>query len=104
MRTTLFTAAVIGLTALSIVPASAGINRRQAHEQHRIYNGVRSGALTPHETYRLEREQARIARVEHRDRADGDGLSRRERANIARLQHRASRDIYHQKHDGQTRG
>lgn len=101
---TLFAAALIGATAIAAAaPAEARINQRQRHEQHRIYNGVRSGQLTQREAYRLERQQAHIARYEARSRADGPGLTPRERYRLERMQDRASRNIYHQRHDGQGR-
>jgi hypothetical protein len=103
MRITFVSLGLLGLAALAAAPAEARINQRQAHQQHRIYNGVRTGELTPHETWRLERQQARIARFEAHSRADGVGLSWRERYRIERMQGRASRNIYRQKHDEQQR-
>jgi hypothetical protein len=50
----------------------------------------------------LEREQAHIHRDEARAKADG-AFTPRERARIRAEQNRASRDIYRQKHDNQTR-
>jgi hypothetical protein len=103
MRIRIFTAALVAATvaAAAAGPAEAQINRRQHNQQARIYNGVRSGALTPRETYRLERQQAHIARYEARSRADGPGLTWHERARINRMQNRASANIRHQRHDGQ---
>lgn len=99
----LFTAA-LGLGALAAaMPAEARINQRQGHQQQRIYRGIGSGELTARETYRLERQQAHIARYEARSRADGGGLSWRERYRVERMQDRASRNIYRQKHDRQDR-
>jgi len=70
--------------------------------QHRSY-GVASGQLNARETYRLERQQGRIAGYEARSRADGGRLSWRERYRLERMQDRASRNIYRQKHDRQGR-
>jgi hypothetical protein len=90
---------------ISVATASAqsrwNINGRERRQQQRIYNGVRSGELTRHETYRLEREQVHINQQEARFRRSGDGLSPRELLILEREQNRASRDIYRQKHDGQ---
>jgi hypothetical protein len=99
----LFAAALLGATAVAATTADARINQRQGREQARIYHGVQSGQLTARETYRLEREQARIARYEAVSRADGPGLTGRERYRLERMQDRASRDIYRQRHDGQGR-
>lgn len=77
------------------------VNRREQRQQRRVYQGVRAGELTARETYRLEKQQARLRRTEARYRASGDGLSWREKY---RLQHRlnqSSRSIYRQKHDRQ---
>lgn len=104
MRTKFLLAATLGLVALAAaMPAEARINQRQGNQQHRIYNGIRSGELTPRETWRLERQQGRIARYEARSRADGPGLTYRERYRLERMQDRASRNIYRQRHDRQGR-
>jgi hypothetical protein len=92
------------LGALAVAaPASAGVDKRQARQQHRISQGVANGSLTTREANRLGHQQDRIARYEAASRADGKGLSRRERANIARMQRRANRNVHHQKHDSQHR-
>lgn len=104
MRIRIFIAAAsCGVAAFAALPAEARINQRQHHQQGRIYNGVRSGELTRREAYGLERQQAHIARYEHRSRADGGGLSGAERYRLERMQDRASRNIYRQKHDAQDR-
>lgn len=96
---------VFGLAATSFAqkPKTWQVNKRQHHQQGRIYNGVNSGELTRREAYRLEREQYQINRMERRFRNSGDGLSSRERVRLAREQNQASRHIYRQKHDNQDR-
>ena len=104
MRTKLFCAALIGLTALTAAaPAEARINQRQNRQQQRIANGVNSGQLNARETNRLDRREDHIANYEARSRADGGGLSGRERYRIERMQDRTGRAIYRQKHDAQVR-
>lgn len=104
MRTKFLFAAALSLGALaSAMPAEARINQRQGNQQHRIWRGVGNGELTARETYRLQRQQGRIARYEARSRADGPGLTGRERYRLERMQDRASRNIYRQKHDRQDR-
>jgi hypothetical protein len=76
------------------------VDHREWHQQHRVYNGVRSGALTPRETRRLAHEQRAIRGFERHAKSDGV-VTRRERAHLRHMQNRASRDIYRQKHDGQ---
>ena len=101
MRITYLFAATIGLAAIAAAPAEARINQRQARQQQRIGHGVGDGQLTARETYRLERQEARIAGYEARSRADGGGLSARERVRIEHMQDRESRHIYRQRHDRQ---
>jgi uncharacterized membrane protein YebE (DUF533 family) len=83
--------------------ASAGTNspridRREARQQNRIYQGVGSGSLTPQETYRLERRQASIRAQEAQFKSDGH-LTRRERTVLNNRLDRSSRAIYRAKHN-----
>jgi hypothetical protein len=109
-KSTFLAAALCSLaTLLTALPAEArvhptvnpNVNQRQAHQQHRIANGINKGNLTPRETIRLQRQQVRINRYEARNRADGRGLNRHERARLAAMQGRASAAIYRQKHDAE---
>ncbi len=94
--------AALGLATAGLpVAAEAQINHRQYNQQERIRQGVRSGALTPREAYRLQRNQGRIDRAEHRMRSSGGRLTYREQARLDRRQDRASARIYRQKHDRQ---
>ena len=81
-------------------PGGYNIDRRQAIQNHRIEHGRHSGELTRYEYYRLKQEQARIAEMERRAKADGH-LSYSERQAIKRAQDDASRHIYRESHDGQ---
>ena len=80
--------------------AQAGvIQDRMERQGTRIDQGVASGALTPHETARLDHEQDVIARTRARALSDGvinPGEARR----ITWEQDRASRDIHRLKHNG----
>jgi hypothetical protein len=99
MRTKMLFTAVFGLAALAAaMPAEARINQRQDRQQQRIFRGIASGELTARETYRLARQQGRIAGYEARSRADGPGLTGRERYRLERMQDRASRSIYRRNH------
>lgn len=89
--------------AYAQTPATPRVDQREAHQQDRIANGVASGQLTPHETVRLEKEQARIANTEARAKADGT-VTAKERRHLAHMQNRASRKIHQQKHDAQKVG
>ena len=80
-----------------------GIEARQRHQNARIEQGERSGALTYRESERLERQEARIERQEDRYQASGGRFTPAERARIQRELNRESLRIYNQKHDGQYR-
>jgi hypothetical protein len=95
-----------GLVILGSLPALAGpyspnIDQREMNQERRIYQGVRSGQISPWEFRHLENEQARIRAAEARMRADGR-LDRSERARLTRMQDRANRDIYRYKHNNFT--
>ncbi len=78
---------------------SPGIDRREARQQGRINQGIRSGALTPRETYRLQRQQANIRAKEARFKSDGN-FSQRERHAVKNHLNRSSQSIYRLKHNG----
>ncbi len=78
------------------------IDQRQDRQERRIEQGVRSGELTPRETARLERGQARIRQMERDAMADGH-ISRRERAAIDREQDRQNQLIARLKHNDRAR-
>lgn len=101
MKTTIAKTLAITLALGFSLPAFAHeVDARQANQQHRIAQGVRSGQLTPGETARLEHREAHIRREIHHDRmAHGGHLTPRERARINREENRASRHIEHAKHN-----
>ena len=74
---------------------------RDIHQQQRIEQGLRSGQLTVQEAAGLERETARIDRLQARALSDGR-LSPEEAARINRAQDRLSQDIRRETHDAQT--
>ncbi len=104
----LLTAALVTILSASTVlglasNASAGtysprIDRREANQQNRINRGIRSGALTPRETFRLQRQQANINAQEARFKSDGN-LSKRERGVLRNRLNRSSQNIYRAKHN-----
>jgi len=81
--------------------AQQGNLQRDANQQQRIEQGVKSGQLTDKEAARLEKREAHIQRTQARAMSDGTE-TKAEKAHIAREQDRASRAIYRQKHDAQT--
>ena len=74
------------------------IDQRQANQQQRIDQGVKSGQLTGKEAARLEKGQEHVQKVEDKAKADGK-VTAKERARIERAQNKQSRRIAHEKHD-----
>jgi len=95
--------AVIGGSAWAQAPGSstgAGIDEREANQQRRIEQGIKSGTLTPGETKRLEGREMSIQRQEERMRArDGGQLTKQDRAVLNRRLDNTSRAIYKKKHN-----
>jgi hypothetical protein len=90
-----------GLSGLALAAADgADSQQRNLNQQQRIEQGLQSGALSTTEAARLERDQARVDRLQTRALRDGS-LSDREATRIDTAQDAASRDIYRQKHDAQ---
>ncbi len=77
------------------------INHREQRQQKRIRHGIKSGELTAKETYKLERQQAKLRLTEAKYRRSGNGLTWKERYKLQRQLNRSSRTIYKQKHDRQ---
>jgi hypothetical protein len=78
------------------------VNERQAHQTHRIAQGVKSGELTHEEAQDLRSGRRDIRQDEQAYKADGV-LTQDERRNLHQDQNQQSRDIRAEKHDGQTR-
>ena len=78
------------------------VRERQENQQKRIAGGVNSGELTAKETVKLETREAKIQADKKEAKSDGVVMGK-ERAKLHREQNRASRAIYRQKHDAQTR-
>ena len=101
----------IVLAAALLIPAVSAwsgplstpvIDQKQAEQQQRINQGVQSGQLTPAETAKLERDQARIQKMENKAKADGV-VTAKERKRIRHAQNVESRKIAKEKHDSQQR-
>jgi hypothetical protein len=93
-------AVAVAVLGVSLSATAAEVDRREERQQDRIAQGVQSGQLTPGETARLERKEARIDREIKRDRAaNGGTLTPAERRKINRQQNRVSRQIYRDKHN-----
>jgi len=90
-------------SAFAQVPGSttgAGVDAREANQQQRIEQGIKSGTLTPKETQKLERREMSIERQEDRMRArNGGELTAKDRAVLDRRLDNTSRAIYNKKHN-----
>jgi hypothetical protein len=82
--------------------ATPRVAKRQIHQQQRIKEGVKSGALTKPEAARLEAREAKIQHDKNVAKSDGR-VTPKERAKLNREENRASRKIYRQKHDAQKK-
>jgi hypothetical protein len=76
------------------------IDQRQAEQQKRIDQGVKSGELNKKEAARLEKGQQRIQKMEDKAMADGK-MTKNERKKIEHAQDQESKKIYREKHDKQ---
>ena len=86
----------------AVVAQGGAFERRDAVNNERIEQGIRTGQLTPREAARLRQRQARIERLEERARRDGV-ITERERVRIEVAQNDLSRAIFREKHDRQVR-
>jgi hypothetical protein len=78
-------------------------NTREANQDQRIANGLRSGQMTSGEAARAENTQSRIDQQVHNDRvANGGRLTNQEKKQINGEQNAASRQIYDEKHNANT--
>jgi hypothetical protein len=76
------------------------VNGREAKQQNRIANGVKSGSLSPKETANLEHREASVQKREQKDMAAHNGhLTKAEQNGINRQQNRISKSIYKDKHN-----
>jgi uncharacterized membrane protein YebE (DUF533 family) len=82
--------------------AHGTIDQRERRQQGRIVEGFKDGELTRKEVRKLEKQQAKIHTAEARAKADGE-FTAKERAKIQKKQNKASRQIYKEKHDKQSR-
>jgi hypothetical protein len=95
---------VLLTTLFSFAASAAEVDQREANQQARIAQGVRSGQLTEGETAHLEHRESHVSNEIARDRAaNGGHLTAAERSKVNRQQDRTSGAIYRDKHNGKTR-
>ncbi len=79
-----------------------GVNARQENQQDRIAQGVKSGQLTKDEAKGLEKTEKDIRQEERQDKSDGV-MTKDERKDLHQDLNAASKSIYQEKHDAETR-
>ena len=77
---------------------AASDTQRDANQQQRIDQGLKSGQLSTRQAANLEQREASLDRTERRDMRNGL-MTRAENAQIRRMQNRDSAAIYKDKHD-----
>jgi hypothetical protein len=103
MNKSFVAAATLALSAFAASAAGTDtprIDQRQANQQQRIDQGVKSGELNKKEAARLEKGHDRIQKMENKATADGK-VTKKERVAIEKAQDRQSRQIRREKHDKQ---
>ena len=101
-RTSRLLVTVLAAIALPVMAQTntPNIDQRQANQQQRIDQGVKSGELTGKEAARLEKGQERVQAMEDKAKADGK-VTRKERVRLQQAESKQSKKIYHEKHDRQ---
>jgi len=76
------------------------VNNREANQQQRTANGLRSGQMTSGEAARTNANQAALDQNVHNERvANGGRLTQQQRQQANRQENRNSRQIYNEKHN-----
>lgn len=79
------------------------VNGREANQDQRIANGLRSGQMTSGEAARATANQSRIDQQVQTERMQNGGrLTSQQRQQVNQEQNNASRQIYQQNHNGNT--
>lgn len=99
LKTKLLIATLVALPTVALAGThDPNVNLRQRDQQHRIAQGVRSGALTRDEAKSLRSEGRGIRQEERAYKSDGT-LTAAERKDLHQDLRQASRNIYVEKHD-----
>ena len=76
------------------------VNKREANQQKRIGNGIKSGKVNSQEATHLEKRETSVQNREQKDMAKHNGhLTKAEQKGINRQQNRISKSIYKDKHN-----
>jgi len=98
-RNLIVSALLIGASLGAFAQTAASTVQRDVKQEQRIENGLQNGSLTSREAGLLERDEAKVDRLQAKSMKDGK-LSASERAELKAAQDKASRDIHTATHNG----
>jgi hypothetical protein len=79
------------------------VDNREANQQWRTANGLRSGQMTSGEAARTNQNQAAVAQQVHNERtANGGALTQQQKRQANKEENKNSRQIYNEKHNNKT--
>ncbi|MGA9902926.1 MAG: hypothetical protein WBQ39_13390, partial [Terriglobales bacterium] len=79
------------------------VDDREANQQQRTANGLRSGQMTSGEAARTNQNQAMVAQQVHNERtANGGALTQQQKKQVNQEQNKNSKQIYNEKHNNKT--
>jgi len=98
-RNLIVSALLVGASLGAFAQTAASTVQRDVKQEQRIENGLQNGSLTSREAGLLERDEAKVDRLQSKSMKDGK-LSASERAELKAAQDKASRDIHTATHNG----
>ena len=98
-RNLIVSALLIGASLGAFAQTAASTVQRDVKQEQRIENGLQNGSLTSREAGLLERDEAKVDRLQAKSMKDGK-LSTSERTELKAAQDKASRDIHTATHNG----
>ncbi|KDP86291.1 hypothetical protein CF70_008250 [Cupriavidus sp. SK-3] len=100
LKTLMIAASLLGAGLASAQTAAVAQDvQRNVNQEQRIENGLQSGSLSTREAASLQKQTARVDRMESHALANGS-VSPREQASIQRAENNVSRDISRDTHNG----
>ena len=85
----------------ALAQTAATTTQRDANQQQRIEQGLKSGELTTGEAARLEKQQTQVEKMQKNALKDGT-LTPAEQARLRKAQNAESASVYREKHDART--
>jgi hypothetical protein len=98
-RNLIISALLIGASLGAFAQTAASTVARDVKQQQRIENGLQNGSITTREAGQLERDEAKVDRLQSKALKDGT-LSDAEKTRLQAAQNKASRDINTAAHNG----